>query len=352
MIRGGALAAAGLLSVGLSTGVAANGAAEPDVAMLSFADLEGWEEDDHGAALDAFRETCRDLRDQDWQVLCALSAETRDARAFFEAFFLPVQIGTEEEGLFTGYYEPQIVGRTRPQGRYTAPVYRLPEDPPSDPWPTRRQIEEDGILSGQDLEIAWVDPVDLFFLQIQGSGRIRMPGGTVIRLGYAGANGQPYDSIGQELVARGEYDTHQVSAAVIRSWINRNPDAGRELMWHNRSYVFFRVVNEVPADRGPLGAMNRSLTPLRSLAVDPAHVPLGAPVWIEAQGTVPMNRLMVAQDTGSAIKGAQRGDIFFGTGSGAGSRAGRVRDSGRIVTLLPIQRAWDMMPVQLATADG
>ena len=108
----------------------------------------------------------------------------------------------------------------------------------------------------------------------------------------------------------------------------------------------------MPDGRGPLGAMNRSLTPLRSLAVDPAHVPLGAPVWIEAQGTVPMNRLMVAQDTGSAIKGAQRGDIFFGTGSGAGSRAGRVRDSGRIVTLLPIQRAWDMMPVQLATADG
>ncbi len=163
-------------------------------------------------------------------------------------------------------------------------------------------------------------------------------------MGYAGANGHPYRSIGRELVRRGVYRPHQVSAQVIRNWVRRAPERRIELLHHNPSYVFFRVVNHVPAHKGPLGAMNRSITPLRSVAVDPDHVPLGAPVWIEKEGRGPLHRLMIAQDTGSAIQGAQRADIFFGTGDTAGRAAGRLRDGGRMVVLMPIQRAYAMRP--------
>ena len=143
---------------------------------------------------------------------------------------------------------------------------------------------------------------------------------------------------------RGTYAAHQVSADVIKNWVRRNPAAGRELLFHNPSYVFFREVSEVPADKGPLGAMNRSVTPMRTIAVDPAFVPLGAPVWIEKDGKKPLRRLMIAQDTGSAIKGAQRADVFFGTGDKAGRAAGKLKDPGRMVVLLPIQRAYAMAP--------
>ena len=166
----------------------------------------------------------------------------------------------------------------------------------------------------------------------------------MIRVGYEGANGHPYSSIGQELVRRGVYQAHQVSAQVIANWVRRNPQEGEELLFTNESYVFFREVSEVPADKGPLGAMNRSVTPMRSIAVDPAHVPLGAPVWIEKEGASPLRRLMIAQDTGSAIKGAQRADIFIGTGDQAGRIAGRIKDRGRMIVLVPIQRAYAMLP--------
>jgi membrane-bound lytic murein transglycosylase A len=203
-------------------------------------------------------------------------------------------------------------------------------------------------MSGRGLEIAWVDdPVELFFLQVQGSGRIRYPDGRVIRIGYGGANGHTYRSVGQELVRRGVYQPHQVSAQVIKNWVRRNPFDGEELLNHNDSYVFFREVSEVPDDKGPLGAMNRSITPMRSIAVDPAFTPLGAPVWIEKGGHAPLHRLMIAQDTGSAIKGAQRADVFIGTGDQAGSIAGRIKDSGRMVVLMPIQRAYAFLPEAL-----
>ncbi|MGR3395342.1 MULTISPECIES: murein transglycosylase A [Paracoccaceae] len=336
-------AAALALAIGLPLGAAAS------PKLLGFDQLRGWVSDDHDAALTAFLETCGDLRERDWQALCGLARDTDDARSFFELFFQPVLIEDGREALFTGYYEPELRGSEVPDGRYVAPVYRVPEDlPPEGPWLTRQEIDQGGALSGRGLEIAYVDPVDLFFLQIQGSGRVRLPDGDVIRLGYGAANRQPYSSIGQELVARGIYEPHQVSAAVIRSWVRRNPIDGKKLLWTNRSYVFFREVNEVPAERGPLGAMNRSITPMRSVAVDPAHVPLGAPVWIETEGEDRFRRLMVAQDTGSAIKGAQRADIFFGTGRLAGKRAGRTRDTGRMVVLMPVQRAWDMLPQTLA----
>ena len=320
--------------------------AERSISILGFDELEGWAEDDHGAALDVFLETCPDLDARDWQSLCALAQSQPDARTFFELFFRPVLIEDGGPALFTGYFEPELDGSRRPSLRYRYPVYRVPPELPAGrPWLTRRQILTSGVLEGRGLEIAWVDdPVELFFLQIQGSGRIRLDDGSVIRVGYGGANGHPYRSIGQELVRRGIYSAHQVSAQVIRAWVRRNPAAGEELLYHNPSYVFFREVTDVPAGRGPLGAMNRSVTALRSVAVDPAHVPLGAPVWIEKDGAEPMRRLMVAQDTGSAIKGAQRADIFFGTGADAGRRAGKLKDPGRMVVLMPIQRAYAMLP--------
>jgi len=313
--------------------------AEPRRSLLSFDDLPGWAEDDLQAAFDVFRSTCGDMDPPDRAALRAMADANPDPREFFERFFTPVMIQDGVEALFTGYFEPELRGARRPGGRYQHPVYGLP-DRLGHPTPTRRQIEEDTLLSGQGLEIAWVDdPVDLFFLQVQGSGRIRLEDGTMIRVGYAGTNGHDYSSVGRELVARGILQPHLVSADAIRDWVQSNPDAGRELLWTNASYVFFREVNDVPPDLGPLGAMNRPVTALRSIAVDPAHVPLGAPVWIETEGETAFRRLMIAQDTGSAIKGAQRADIFFGTGAEAGRQAGRVRDDGRMVVLLPNQRA-------------
>ena len=315
--------------------------ASAEVRLLDFADLHGWTDDHHADALAVFRATCGDMKGGDWPAICAFSGKNGDPRTFFETFFRPVLITDEETSLFTGYFEPELVGSRSRSGRFQVPLYRQPDDVPSDkPWKSRAEIETSGILEGRGLEIVWVeDPVDKFFLQIQGSGRIRLTEGGSIRVGYGGKNGHPYRSIGQELVRRGVFEEHQVSAQVIRRWVRTNPAAGEELLHHNPSYVFFREVTQVPPDKGPLGAMNRSITTGRTLAVDPEYVPLGAPVWLEKDGAKPIRRLMVAQDTGAAIKGAQRGDIFYGTGAKAGREAGQVRDSGRMIVLLPIEEA-------------
>ena len=331
--------------------------ADPRVTLLHFDDLAQWEADDHGAALAAFIETCGDMRGPDWPGLCDVARTTGDARSFFELFFRPVLIETGGPALFTGYFEPELRGARRPWPGYDHPIYAVPDDlPDGASWYTRTEIE-DGALEDRGLELAWLtNPVDLYFLQIQGSGRIRLSDGSLMRVGYGGSNGHAYSSVGAELVSRGIYEPHQVSADVIRNWVRRNPEAGRDLLRTNDSYVFFRDVSEVPPDRGPLGAMNRSITPMRTIAVDPSHVPLGAPVWIETRGaeSSALDRLMIAQDTGSAIKGAQRADIFVGTGPEAGRRAGRIKDPGRMVVLLPIQAAHAMATAAQATgsADG
>lgn len=343
----GLAVAAVLMSTGAAIGQARAGLAEAGITILSFADLAGWDEDDHAAALDVFRETCTHLDDGQWRPICTFAkAYYGPARPFFELLFRPVLIEDGEEALFTAYYEPQLWGARFRTPRFAYPVYRLPpEADGSEPWLTRREIETSGALEGRGLEIAWVDdPVALQFMQIQGSGRIRLMNGTTIRLGYAGSNGQPYRSLGGELVRRGIFARHEVSEPVIGRWVRRNPDAGRALLQHNTSFVFFRELDDLPADRGPRGAMNRSITAERTLAVDPEFTPLGAPVWLEKRGDAPFNRLMVAQDTGSRIKGAQRADIFIGTGDEAGRRAGRISDPGRMVVLLPIQRAYALDP--------
>ena len=321
-------------------------AADVRYSILNFSDLDSWERDDHAAALDVFRNTCQDMKDPDWQSLCAVAGQIPDAKAFFELFFRPVLIEDGKPALFTGYFEPELSGSKHRTERYRFPVYAMPpEARVSRPWHSRREILQEGVMDGRGLEIVWVDDsVELFFLQIQGSGRITLPNGGTIRVGYSGSNGHDYRSIGAELVRRGIYDAHQVSAEVIKNWVKRNPSDGQELLFHNPSYVFFREVSEVPAELGPLGAMNRSITTMRTVAVDPAFVPLGAPVWIEKDGKDPLRRLMVAQDTGSAIKGAQRADVFFGTGDSAGRAAGRLRDPGRLMVLMPIQRAYALLP--------
>jgi len=320
--------------------------AEVTHTILGFDDLQGWADDDHQAALSVFLNTCGDMNDPDWKGICAVAARQTNAKTFFELFFRPVLIEDGTEMLFTGYYEPELNGSRTRGGRYQYPLYALPDEARNGrAWFSRRDIEEQKVLDGRGLEIAWLDdPTDVFFLHVQGSGRVKLTDGSYIRVGYGGKNGHEYRSIGQEMVRRGIYQAHQVSAEVIRNWVHRNPDEGAELLRHNPSYVFFREVSEVPADKGPLGAMNRSVTALRTIAVDPAHVSLGAPVWIEKSGQEPMRRLMVAQDTGSAIRGAQRADIFFGTGAAAGRMAGRIKDRGRMVVLLPIQRAYALAP--------
>nr|WP_321249892.1 murein transglycosylase A [uncultured Ruegeria sp.] len=336
-----------LLLVGAMTAASAAGA-EATRSILSFDDLDGWAADDHGAALSVFLNTCNDLNDPDWRALCGV-AQTYSpdaARAFFELFFRPVLVEDGKEALFTGYFEPELDGSRTRSDRFRYPLYKIPpEARAADKWLSRREILIGEAMAGRGLEIAWVDdPVELFFLQIQGSGRIRLPDGSALRVGYGGANGHPYRSIGVELIRRGVLGAHEVSAQMIRAWVRKNPEDGAELLFHNPSYVFFREVTRVAPDRGPLGAMNRSVTTMRSIATDPAYTPLGAPVWLEKDGANPLRRLMIAQDTGAAIKGAQRADIFFGTGDTAGQAAGRLKDPGRMVVLLPIQRAYAMSP--------
>lgn len=307
---------------------------------LRFSDLPGWNEDNHDEALVAFRQSCDAIKAPEWAPICDMAAKATQAKTFFESVFRPVVIG-ETPALFTGYYEPELQGSLTRTARFAYPLYaKPPEFDGTSVWHSRTVLEERGLLRGRGLELAWLDdPVEAFFLQVQGSGRIRLPDGKVMRLGYAAKNNHPYRSIGAELIRRGAMQAHEVSAQGIKSWVRRNPLEGARLLRHNPSFVFFRKLADLPSHMGPIGAMGRSVSPLRSIAVDPAFVPLGAPVWIEKQGDTPLRRLMVAQDTGTAIKGAQRADIFYGTGLAAGEAAGRIKDTGRMVVLLPIETA-------------
>lgn len=330
--------AAPLCALGLTMGAAS-------AQMLDFSDLDGWAADDHRAALSTFINTCSLLNDPDWTPICRLApdamASAPAARSFFEMLFRPVQIG-DGPALFTGYYEPELPGSAVRTPRYAYPIYaRPPEVQDGQQWLDRGAIETSGALRGRGLEIAWLeDPVEVFFLQVQGSGRIRLPDGRVVRVGYAGRNGHAYRSVGKEMIRLGMMGEHSVSAQGIKSWVRANPTLGAEMLHHNKSFVFFRRLADLPANKGPIGAMGRSITTMRSLAVDPAFTPLGAPVWLEKNGATPLRRLMIAQDTGGAIKGMQRADIFYGTGLQAGEDAGTIKDTGRMLVLLPIERAF------------
>ena len=286
-----------------------------------------------------------------WRALCeaavALPPEDDAAtRRFFETSFIPLAVADDGagEGLFTGYYEIELNGSRERQGRYQTPIYRRPSEPGIATRYSRAEIE-DGALSGRGLELLWVDdPIDAFFLEIQGSGRVRLKGRGTVRVGYDGQNGQPYVPVGRLLVERGIMPRSQTTMMAIRDWMSRYPAAGTALRRENPSYVFFR---ELSGD-GPIGAEGGVLTAERSLAVDRAFIALGIPIWLEADERFApadgVRRLVVAQDVGGAIKGPVRGDLFWGTGRVAASRAGVMNARGRYYLLLPRDIAGRLVP--------
>lgn len=296
------------------------------MAVQSCDDLPGWAEADFAGPAAAYALTA-DLAGSGWPVF-----DGTDARAFFGGSFEPA--GAAQEGLLTGYYEPEVEGSRTPDARFGHALYGPPPGlRPGDIWADRAEIEDRGLLAG--LELVWLDSaIEAFLAQVQGSVRVRLRDGGTVRLGYAGKNGHPYRSIGRELSARGEAPPAGMTTGAIRDWCARNPGEVQGLLRTNPSFVFFRVL-DLPAGSGPPGAMGRPVTPLCTLAVDPAHVPLGAPVWVESFGPERLCRLMIAQDTGSAIRGPGRGDVFFGTGAAAGERAGRMAEPGRLTVLRP-----------------
>lgn len=309
------------------------------------------------APLDAIPTSADFGRVGEWRPICyaaqgLAAGDDAAARRFFETGFVPLAVSDygSVEGLFTGYFEIGLHGSHQRHGRYQTPIYRKPADLGSRPLPTRAEIE-DGALAGRGLELLWVDdPVDVFFLQIQGSGQVRFGSGRTTRIGYDGQNGQPNVSVGRLLIDRGLIPREQLTMASIRSWMRQHPADGAALRRENPSYVFFR---EIRGD-GPIGSEGAALTAERSLAVDRAWIALGLPIWVEAEERYTrgkgVRRLVVAQDTGGAIKGVVRGDIFWGTGNAAASRAGEMNATGRYYLLLPRAVAERLAPGRLPPA--
>lgn len=312
--------------------------------VLRFEDLRGWEQDDHAAALEVFRTTCAKMDITTWARLCEMAQRDIPAKAFFELFFRPVVYEGSDEVLFTGYFEPVLRGSRVQTGPYRTPIYRKPDTlNAGSASATRRAIVVDRVLSGQGLEIAYVDnPVDLFFAQVQGSATVQLTNGERIRIGFGGHNGHPYRSMGLWLIERGYIEPHQASARFLRNWAKKNPRVAREAMLASDGYVFFEEIR-IDHNEGPRGALLENLTSKRSIAVDPKEYPLGGVFWIEKQGKSPITQLVVAQDVGSRIKTRGRIDIFYGTGEAAGKEAGQTRDIGQIYTLLPIDLAYAVM---------
>jgi membrane-bound lytic murein transglycosylase A len=351
---------------------------------IAWGDLDGWADDDHAAAFATFLRSCRALvhggvaprparsMHAALAAICrrALSAPTLDraqARAFFEANFRPLRITKlgQSEGFLTGYYEPIAEGSRVRTEDFTVPLYRRPGDLVTArsrrkgefpnkgavlrkvgkrkfvPYFDRAEIE-DGALDGRQLEICWLkNPIDAFFIQIQGSARIRLQDGTMLRVNYDAHNGQPYTPVGRILIDRNIISKDEMSMDRIRDWMEANPVEGRELRRRNKSFVFFRVVH-LPDHDEPRGGQGVALTPGRSIAVDKALHAYGTPFFIEAdlpiageQPDTKFRRLMIAQDTGSAIVGPARADIYFGAGDEAEHVAGRIRHPGRFAMLVP-----------------
>ncbi len=354
-----------------------------------YADLPGWESDRQGEALAALRRSCgrierlaneapsdrlagpkaqaRGGHAADWRPACAALAavdgqDHAAVRSAIEQHFRPFRaLGQgSPSGLFTGYYEPELKGSRRRHGPYTQPIYARPPDlievdlgrfstewqgrrlvgrlagTRLEPYPDRAVIDG-GALAGKELELAWVDSaVDAFFLQIQGSGRVALEDGSLLRLGYAAGNGQPYVAIGRVLVEKGAMSLDQVSLQSIKAWLVAHPEEAPAVLQRNPSYVFFQVLN----GDGPNGSEGVMLTAGRSLAVDRSFLPLGLPIWLDVADPLEpgsrVRRLVVAQDTGGAIKGPVRGDLFWGHGPEAEARAGRMRSAGGYWLLIPL----------------
>lgn len=364
----------------------------PDIALpagtrvepLGFADLPGWQADDHAAAFATFFESCGALVANDTALRMATpppaalvatcgkalalgkGVTSTQARTFFEAHFTPFDIIPQGgSGFLTAYFEPVIDASLEQSAAFPVPVLGRPADLVTfqpgeslasphehlqaarrtaaglEPFPDRAAIWDDA-LAGKGLAIAWLrDHAELFITQVQGSARLRLPDGRMTRLVYAGRNGHPYTSIGRKLVEAGEIPLPEMSLGRLMGWLRANPARGRALMEENRSYVFFARDDSAPPDRGPIGGAGLPLTTGRSLAIDRTIWPYGLPVQIAVEPLIPaggrqrIERLMIAQDTGSAIVGPARGDYFMGTGAEAGERAGLVRDTCRFIVLWP-----------------
>ncbi|MDB5761226.1 MAG: murein transglycosylase [Herminiimonas sp.] len=337
----------------------------------TYAALPGWDKDDLREAWPAFLASCEVLvKKADWKEPCAIArdvnaADEKAVRTFFEAFFVPYRVFNpdgSDSGLVTGYYEPLLHGARKRGGAYQTPLYRAPEDmltiDLASVYPELKNMRLRGRLAGNKVvpylsraemtqsntlvgkELLWVDdPIEAFFLQVQGSGRVQLTDTKeTVRVAYADQNGYPYKSIGRYLVDKGEMTLDQASAQGIKTWFAAHPSRQQELLNANPSYVFFKEEKLTDPKKGPKGALGIPLTPQRSIAVDTQFVPLGVPVFIattQPNSDVSLQRLMLAQDTGGAIRNAVRADYFWGFGAEAGEKAGKMKQRGTMWVLLP-----------------
>lgn len=351
---------------------------------VAFQDIPGWRDDAVSEALPALLRTCARLARvpadrmvsaretaavagtaAEWRAPCAPLAQAADgggaaARAVLQAWYRPfrAEAGNAETGLVTGYYEAELTGALEPNGRATAPIYARPRDLVTAdlgafapelggkrvvgrvvdgalrPYLTRAEIEA-GALDGRARPLLWADdPIDVFFLQVQGSGKVRLEDGSERRIGFAASNGHDFTAIGRLLLDEGKVPREQASMQGIRQWLRDNPREAQAVMARNKRYIFFRWID----GDGPIGAEGVALTPGRSLAIDPSLVPLGTPLFIDTADPVdgaPLRRLMVAQDSGAAIKGPLRADFFWGSGDAALAYAGGMKQQARFYLLLP-----------------
>lgn len=328
-----------------------------DCVPVKWSDLPRWSEDDHLAAFQTFLETARAIienrtplraaKEQDAsfravaaQALTLKLVSRDDARAFFEDHFQPYAIRPSQGyGFLTAYYEPVVEASFDKTETYSVPLYAKPDDM-TEPYFTRAEIE-DGALAERGLERLYLkNPVDLFFMQVQGSGKARLPDGSIRRIQYAGRNGQPYVTIAKVLITEGHLALADAHAEGVKAWLKAHPHEARRIMRLNTSYIFFDVLPDA-GDKGPVGGASTHLIPHRSIAIDRTIWPYGLPFYIEAElpdgrgGVEVMARLMIAQDTGSAILGPARADLFMGSGDEAGARAGLIRHRGEFTVFWP-----------------
>ena len=347
----------------------------------AFEELQGWAEDDHEAALATFRKSCVAILDgreairsaqppsEDLRRVCELARSPEPSgsgRAFFEQHFRPFEVlPPAGRGFLTGYFEPEYDGSLEQTETFPVPLLARPDDlvsvPPGESWPgidglaagrrtaagfepyPDRAAIEDGALGALAQPILFLrDPVDALIVHVQGSARIRLPDGRVVRVAYAGKNGHPFTAVGRLMVERGYVPLAEMNLERMTGWLKSHPAEARELIRLNRSYIFFRLADGLDPADGPLGGAGVPLTAGRSLAVDRTLWSYGLPFWLEAEWPNPngepgrLARLTVAQDTGSAILGPARGDFFVGSGLEAGTRAGLIRQKARFVVLLPV----------------
>lgn len=328
-------------------------------------DLPGWHDDNLHTAVVPLKKSCQKIlkepggkklftlgniekKAEEWHPFCKAVLRKKDPqqiKTLIKEYLHPYKVCTpaEEHGLFTGYFEPELRGSYKRSGPYQTPLYKLP--PASLRSKFDRQAIAKGALRGKNLELLWVDsPIDAFFLEVQGSGRVRLPSGEIVRVGYAGQNGHAYFAIGKALIDRGHLTAKQVSMQSIKAWLKQHPHQAQEIMNLNSSYVFFKIRGHLDHEHkdnphhGPIGSAGIPLTQERSLAIDPKFIPLNNLLWIDADhpvGSANIQKMLISQDTGGAIKGPIRGDLFWGHGHHAERHAGKMKSKGSLYIFLP-----------------